>query len=92
MAATPLNLKVGERIFTTTRDTLSNSGFFSALISGPWEGDLLMDGSYFIDADPDAFEHILKYLRHGTFPLFYDNAKGHDHRQYLGVLERKRSS
>ncbi|KAG6989740.1 hypothetical protein G7Y79_00065g094510 [Physcia stellaris] len=75
MAATPLNLKVGERMFTTTRDTLSKSGFFSALISGPWEGDLLMDGSYFVDADPDTFEHVLKYLRHGTFPLFTTTQK-----------------
>ena len=89
MAAAPLSLQVGERKFTTTKDTLSKSGFFSALLAGPWEGDLLMDGSYFIDADPDIFEFVLKYLRHGTFPLFYDKVKGHDYRLYLAVLERK---
>ena len=89
MAAVPLSLQVGERKFTTTKATLSKSGFFSALLAGPWEGDLLMDGSYFIDADPDIFDFVLKYLRHGILPLFYDKVKGHDYRLYLAVLERE---
>ncbi|KAL8793928.1 MAG: hypothetical protein Q9195_003441 [Heterodermia aff. obscurata] len=88
MAAVPLSLQVGERKFITTKDTLSKSGFFAALLAGPWEGDLLMDGSYFIDADPDIFDFVLKYLRHGTFPLFYDKVRGHDYRLYLAVLEQ----
>jgi hypothetical protein len=36
------------------------------------------DGSYFIDGDVALFEPILRYLRRGVLPLFYDNAKGHD--------------
>ena len=31
--------------------------------------------------------HILTYLRHGVLPLFYDNAKGHDHALYVALLE-----
>ena len=80
---------MGERAFTTTPDTLSKSGFLTAMLSGSWEGDLLDNGSYFIDADPDIFEYVLRYLRHGLFPLFYDKSKGHDYHRYLAVLERK---
>ena len=69
----PVTIQVGERAFTTTQDTLSKSGVLTAMLSGSWEGDLLDNGSYFIDADPDIFEYVLRYLRHGIFPLFYIN-------------------
>jgi hypothetical protein len=84
---TPIILQVGERRFTTTRDTLTDeSPFFLAFLSGRW-ADTQEDGSYFIDADPDLFSHILRYLRRGVLPLFYDNAKGHDHALYIALLE-----
>ncbi|KAK3291962.1 BTB/POZ protein [Chaetomium fimeti] len=85
----PIHLQVGERRFTTARATLTEeSGFFAALLSGRWE-NALQDGSYFIDADPNLFQHILAYLRRGVFPLF-DGAQGHDHHRYLALLEEAR--
>ena len=48
------------------------------------------DGCYFIDADGDVFQHVLRHLRHGVMPIFYDDATGHDHALYLAVLEQAR--
>jgi BTB/POZ domain-containing protein KCTD9 len=85
-----VTLQVGDRRFTTTKETLTDQcGFFSSLLSGRWN-DVQPDGSYFIDADGDLFEHILRYLRRGVLPVFYDNSKGHDHALYLALLEEAR--
>lgn len=82
-----ITLQVGERRFVTTRETLvDESGFFASLLSGQWN-DKQEDGSYFIDADSGLFEHVLRYLRRGVFPVFYDKIKGHDHHLYLALLE-----
>ncbi|PWY87448.1 hypothetical protein BO70DRAFT_394338 [Aspergillus heteromorphus CBS 117.55] len=85
----PIVLQVGERRFTTTLYTLDESTFFQSLLQGHWK-NALPDGSYFIDADPDLFEHILRYLRRGVFPLFYDKRTGHDLAMYLAILEEAR--
>lgn len=58
-------------------------------LSGRWD-NALADGSYFIDADPTLFEHILRYPRRGVLPMFYDIDKGHDHMLYLALLEEAR--
>ncbi|KAH6847155.1 BTB/POZ protein [Chaetomium sp. MPI-CAGE-AT-0009] len=87
---TPIRLQVGERRFTTSKATLTEgSGFFAVLLSGRWD-NALPDGSYFIDADPALFEHILAYLRRGVFPLFFDEAKGHNHHMYAALLAEAR--
>jgi len=88
-ADAPIRLQVGGRHFTTTKDTLTESGFFTSLLSGRWDS-ALEDGSYFIDADPTLFEHILRYLRRGVFPLFFDITNGHDYYLYLSLLEEAR--
>jgi BTB/POZ domain-containing protein KCTD9 len=85
-AGTLITLQVGEQCFVTTSETLKESGFFSALLSGRWD-NAQADGSYFIDADAGIFKHVLLYLRRGILPVFYDNAKGHDHALYLALLE-----
>ncbi|KAG6023959.1 hypothetical protein E4U40_003652 [Claviceps sp. LM458 group G5] len=73
-----IKLLVGERTFITTRRTLTTeSGYFRQRFATPW-GRTPQDGAYFIDADPVLFEHILRYLRHPAFPLFYDHVHGHD--------------
>lgn len=53
---------------------------------GDW-GDKQPDGSYFIDSDPTVFEHVLRYLRSGVLPVFYDRSRGHDYHLYAGVLQ-----
>jgi BTB/POZ domain-containing protein KCTD9 len=80
-----VTLQVGEQRFTTTPGTLAESNFFFALLSGRWD-NRLADGAYFIDADPKLFEHILRYLRRGILPIFY-NSVGHDHTMYVALLE-----
>ena len=83
----PITLQVGERRFTTTVETLTQgSAFFASMLSGRWNG-AQEDGAYFIDADGGLFEHILRYLRRGICPVFYDNIKGHDYALYFAVLE-----
>ncbi|KAL1647169.1 hypothetical protein SLS58_002940 [Diplodia intermedia] len=83
---TKVNIQIGERRFTTTRDTLvGGSDYFAARFSGNWN-DAEPDGSYFVDGDPDLFVHILRFLRSGTFPLFYDKHRGHDYSLYAALL------
>lgn len=82
----PAPLKVDEQRFVTTSQTLQESGFFSALLSGRWD-NVQADGSYFIDPDTLIFEHVLRYLRWGELPVIYDNVKGHGHALYLALLE-----
>ncbi|KAI9778590.1 MAG: hypothetical protein M1839_007983 [Geoglossum umbratile] len=82
-----ITLQVGDRRFITTKDTLTDQcGFFSSMLPGRWNS-VQPDGSYFVDADGDLFQYILRYLRRGVLPVFYDNAKGHDHALYLALLE-----
>lgn len=88
-----LKLQVGERHFITTIATLtSESGFFASMFSDRWRSrnNKQADGSYFVDADPEFFEHILRYLRHGQLPLFYTNGQGHDWGRYAALLGEAR--
>jgi hypothetical protein len=85
-----ITLQVGERRFITTRKTLvDESCFFASLLSGRWD-NAQEDGSYFIDSDANLFEHILRYLRRGVLPVFYDRLKGHDYALYGALLEEAR--
>jgi BTB/POZ domain-containing protein KCTD9 len=88
--ARKITLRVGERLFITTRETLtSESDYFASMLSGRWE-NTEDDGSYFIDADANLFVHILRYLRRGVLPFFYDKLKGHDYALYLALLQEAR--
>lgn len=78
-------LEVGGRRFKTTYDTLKESSFFESLLSSRWN-NVRHDGSYFIDADPGLFHYILRYLRRGVFPLFYNRVLGHDYDRYNSLL------
>ncbi|KAL2043480.1 hypothetical protein N7G274_003787 [Stereocaulon virgatum] len=83
-----INLQVGERCFTTLASTLSEgSSFFASLLSGRWEDSQSADGSFFIDADPDLFAHILRYLRRGVLPVVYEKGHGFDHAFYKALQE-----
>lgn len=83
---TKIHIQVGERRFTTRRETLmEGSGYFATRLSGRWN-DAEPDGSYFVDGDPDMFVHILRFFRTGTFPVFYDKARGRDYSLYAALL------
>ena len=86
-----MTLQVGERRFTTAKDTLTlGSSYFASRLSGRWHYEAQADGSYFVDADGTIFEHILRYLRHSVFPVYYDRVKGHDFGLYAALLEQAR--
>lgn len=38
-----------------------------------------------MDADPELFSHILRYLRHGIYPVAFSRSSGHDYATYLGI-------
>lgn len=59
----------------------------AAKISDHWNSEKQADGSYFLDADPEIFKYVLRFLRHGVYPLAYDGAKGHDFGLYAAILE-----
>ncbi|KAF2273491.1 uncharacterized protein EI97DRAFT_503364 [Westerdykella ornata] len=45
--------------------------------------DMQEDGSYFVDADPDVFKHIVAFMRRPTkFPLFWTKEAGFDYALY----------
>ncbi|KAI1270322.1 hypothetical protein F5Y18DRAFT_367911 [Xylariaceae sp. FL1019] len=56
------------------------------MLSGRWN-DADKDGVYFIDSDPDLFVEVLRYLRSGNFPLFFDTAsQKYDYAKYTSLL------
>ena len=85
---TRITLQVGERRFTTLTSTLSDgSSFFASLLSDRWEDARSDDGTVFVDADPELFAHILRYLRRGVLPIVYDKCHGFDHAFYHALQE-----
>lgn len=82
-----VTLNVGGRKFITFASTLEESGFLSALVSGRWDHNQQADGSFFIDANPDLFQHILEYLRRKFMPLCWDHEKGRDLAMYKALLQ-----
>ncbi|KAI1471750.1 uncharacterized protein F4812DRAFT_415306 [Daldinia caldariorum] len=89
--ANRVTLQVGERRFTTLRDTLiAESTYFAARLSAQWgdaDADADADGSYFVDADPALFEHVLAYLRSAALPMFFDSASlTFDQARYAALL------
>ncbi|KAJ0108560.1 hypothetical protein J7T55_002164 [Diaporthe amygdali] len=63
-----IHLRVDETVFTTTRHTLcTESSYFQSLLSD--RKQQLTDGTHFVDADPELFAHILRYLRHADLQI-----------------------
>jgi hypothetical protein len=79
-----VTLDIGGRIFKVARDTLvSGSYFFHCQLSGGYTWQPESDGSYFLDADPDLFEHLLRFMRRPeVFPLFYTKDGGYNYDLY----------
>lgn len=88
-------LKVGERRFETLRSTLiGESAYFAACLSEDWKNTSSfdpVDGSCFLDLDPDVFQHVLNYLRVNIFPIFFDAAtNAFDYEKHSAVLAQAR--
>ncbi len=82
-----VTIQVGERCFTTNKSTLTEeSSYFASLLSGRWIYQRAENGAPFIDADSTLFDHILRYLRRGVFPLFYNRAHGFDEGLYVLLM------
>ena len=77
-----VEFQVGERRFTTLASTIPENSLLGSIISGRWESCRSNDGSYFIDADPELFAHILRYLRRLVLPIFYSQTDGFNHSLY----------
>jgi hypothetical protein len=79
-----ITLDIGGRKFKTELNTLrSGSGLFHHQLSGRFPWSRQEDGSYFMDADPDLFAHLLRFMRRPEiFPLFYTKANGFDYDLY----------
>ncbi|KAF2829109.1 hypothetical protein CC86DRAFT_287088 [Ophiobolus disseminans] len=76
-------LDIGGRIFKVSRITLLESGLFRHQMSNRFTWEPEADGSYFLDADPDLFEHLLRFMRRpNIFPLFYTTCTGFDYDLY----------
>ncbi|KAF1846513.1 uncharacterized protein K460DRAFT_377721 [Cucurbitaria berberidis CBS 394.84] len=78
-----LTLDVGGRKFKVSRDVLLEAGLFRFQFSDSFTWLPEPDGSYFLDADPELFEHLVRFMRRPpVFPLFYDKASGFDYDLY----------
>jgi hypothetical protein len=79
-----ITLDVSGRKYRTQKSTLESSPYFHNLLAR-WNdcSDRQGDGSYFIDADPDTFQHILDFMRRpAKFPLFWTRVTGFNYALY----------
>lgn len=77
-------LDVSGRKYVTQEITLQASPYFRNLLAR-WEhcSDKQEDGSYFIDADSDIFQHILDFMRRPSkYPLFWTKQTGFNYALY----------
>lgn len=75
----------GSTFITTKRTLIEGSGYFAARFSNRWPSSAV-NGEVTLDMDPSVFIHVLRYLRHGVLPIFYDQTRGFDHGLYSLVL------
>lgn len=76
-----VNLNVGGKRFSTSRQTLSwiPDTFFTALLSGRISSQRDENGAIFIDRDPKLFGIILNYLRNKDIDLKHCDIKALRH-------------
>lgn len=60
------------------------------MLSGRWASKPSDDGSLFIDADPDVFQHVLRYLQRGVLPVFWSLEQGFNYGLYAALLQEAR--
>lgn len=77
-------LNLDGKTFVTSKATLvEESAFLASRLSHRWPS---VDRELTLDMDPAVFIHVLRYLRHGVLPIFYDQVHGFDHGLYCLVL------
>ncbi|MCJ1329213.1 hypothetical protein MMC10_005891 [Thelotrema lepadinum] len=82
-------LLVGKFYFETTQATLTQLDYFKAFFDKENMGAVPDEnGVYFVDADGDQFGHILTYLLHCKFPLFWDKASGFEFEKYARLASQ----
>lgn len=82
----PMRLNVGGRKFEVGRATLTESGYFRSLLSNKHSWSAQPDGSYFVDADPEIFEYLIRFMRRpSVYPLFWSKNDGFDYGLYHRV-------
>ena len=85
-----ITIRTSQRNFTTDHERwLGRSAHFTELLSKEVGGARGSD-SYFIETNAHIFEHILRYLRTGVLPVFYDRVAGHDFPLYQALLEESK--
>ncbi|EFQ95074.1 hypothetical protein CFE70_005384 [Pyrenophora teres f. teres 0-1] len=79
-----LTLDISGHKFKVSRDILeAGSGLFALQLSDQFTWEPQADGSYFMDADPEIFEYLIRFMRRPeSYPLFYDQTKGFDYDLY----------
>lgn len=87
---TRVYLQVGERMFITSSLTLTQgSPYFVAAFSSYWQNSQSsIDTPYWIDADPNVFVHVLRYLRDGALPIIYKKSHGFDYGFYSALQKQ----
>ncbi|KAH8803634.1 hypothetical protein F5884DRAFT_837419 [Xylogone sp. PMI_703] len=76
-------LDVSGRKYKTQKATLEVSPYFQSLLKRWDDSDRQEDGSYFVDADPTVFQHILDFMRRPSkFPLFWTKETSFDYVLY----------
>eukprot|EP00734_Pompholyxophrys_sp_LG126_P000002 Pompholyxophrys_sp_v1_NODE_1_length_32789_cov_6.460653.p2 type:complete len:540 gc:universal NODE_1_length_32789_cov_6.460653:123-1742(+) len=65
---TKVTIDIGGELFCTSQETLSESSFFKSYFSR-WSDNMTADQTMFVDRNPEAFKHILSYLRNNDYPL-----------------------
>ncbi|KAK1996316.1 hypothetical protein LX36DRAFT_610952 [Colletotrichum falcatum] len=82
-----VKIEVGGRRFVTTFEVLEKSPWFRHLFSIDFR-NWYHDGVFHIDNDGDLFAHILRYLRTGLYPLFWDSRKSFDYAMYAMIKQQ----
>ncbi|KAK1636461.1 hypothetical protein BDP81DRAFT_481149 [Colletotrichum phormii] len=84
-----IKLEIGGRRFVSSMDVLERSPWFKYIFSINFR-DWYRDGVFHFDNDGDLFAHILRFLRTGMYPLFWDARNGFDYAMYAMIQEQAR--
>ncbi|OHE98966.1 hypothetical protein CORC01_05656 [Colletotrichum orchidophilum] len=82
-----IKLEIGGRRFISSMEVLERSPWFKYIFSINFR-DWYRDGVFHFDNDGDLFAHILRFLRTGMYPLFWDARNGFDYAMYAMIQQQ----